>query len=76
MMKDVNDCEKYLFLVSDENWLRFCEFFNECVMEYGTVDEELHYFRLKLNRAPETLELSTGLTRYITRWRKRLSRLP
>ena len=56
MMKDVNDCEKYLFLVSDENWLRFCKFFNECVQTYGSVDEELHYFRLKLNRTPKTLE--------------------
>ena len=54
MMKDVNDCELYLKSVSDENWLRFCEFFNECVQEYGTVDEELHYFRLKLNRTPSS----------------------
>ena len=54
MMKDVNNCELYLKSVSDENWLRFCEFFNECVMEYGTVDEELHYFRLKLNRTPSS----------------------
>ena len=28
----------------------------QTVQEYGAVDEELHYFRLKLNRAPETLE--------------------
>ena len=56
MMKDVNRYEKCLYTVSDENWLRFCEFFNECVQTYGNVDEELHYFRLKLNRAPETLE--------------------
>ena len=26
------------------------------MQEYGAVDEELHYFRLKLNRAPETLK--------------------
>ena len=25
-------------------------------MEYGTVDEELHYFRLKLNRTPSSFE--------------------
>ena len=56
MMKDVNRYEKCLYTVSDENWLRFCEFFNECVMEYGTVDEELHYFRLKLNRTPSSFE--------------------
>ena len=55
-MQDVNDCEQYLFTVSDENWLYFCDFFNECVQTYGEVDEELHYFRLKLNRAPATLE--------------------
>ena len=54
--KIVNDCEQYLFSVSDENWLNFCLFFNECVQTYGKVDEELHYFRLKLNRAPATLE--------------------
>ena len=28
----------------------------QIVQEYGAVGEELHYFRLKLNRAPETLE--------------------
>ena len=56
MMKDVNRYEKCLYTVSDENWLSFCKFFNECVLEYGTVDEELHYFRLKLNRTPETLQ--------------------
>ena len=55
-MQYVNDCEQYLFTVSDENWLKFCLFFNECVQTYGTVDKELHYFRIKLNRAPETLE--------------------
>ena len=55
MMNDVNDCEQYLFSVSDENWLNFCLFFNECVQKYDAIDEELHYFRLKLNRAPATL---------------------
>ncbi|WP_297961107.1 hypothetical protein [uncultured Ruminococcus sp.] len=56
MMTDVNNYGLYLKSVSDENWLSFCKFFNECVLEYGTVDEELHYFRLKLNRTPETLQ--------------------
>ena len=56
MMQDVNTYEDYTFTVSDENWLNFCLFFNECVQTYGKVDEELHYFRLKLNRAPATLE--------------------
>lgn len=55
-MQDVNAYEDYTFTVSDENWLKFCLFFNECVQTYGKVDEELHYFRLKLNRAPATLE--------------------
>ena len=56
MMQDVNECEQYLYTISDENWLKFCLFFNECVNEYGTVDENLHYFRIKLNRAPATLD--------------------
>lgn len=55
MMNDVNNCP-YTYLVSDENWLNFCLFFNECVDDYGKVDSALHYFRLKLNRAPETLQ--------------------
>ena len=55
MMNDVNNCP-YTYLVSDENWLNFCLFFNECVDDYGKVDSALHYFRLKLNRAPATLE--------------------
>ncbi len=55
MMRDVNECP-YTYLVSDEDWLRFCLFFNENVQEYNKVDEELHYFRNKLNRAPATLD--------------------
>ncbi len=43
-------------LVSDEDWLAFCKQFNRCVREVGEVDETLHYFRLKLNRAPATLD--------------------
>lgn len=50
MMQDVNTYEDYTFSVSDENWLKFCEFFNTCVMDYGSITKELHYFRLKLNR--------------------------
>ena len=56
MMQDVNTYEDYTFTVSDENWLNFCLFFNECVQTYDAINEELHYFRLKLNRAPATLE--------------------
>ncbi len=55
MMNDVNSC-RYTYLVSDENWLKFCLYFNQQVQKYGKVDREIHYFRLKLNRAPATLE--------------------
>lgn len=55
MMEDVNSCP-YTYLVSDKNWLKFCLYFNEQVQTYGTVDEEIHYFRIKLNRAPATLD--------------------
>ena len=56
MMQDVNIYEDYTFSVSDENWLKFCEFFNECVMDYGSITKELHYFRLKLNRTPDSFK--------------------
>lgn len=56
MMKDVNNCEEYLQYISDEDWTKFCLYFNKHVQEYRIVDKELHYFRLKLNRAPETLD--------------------
>lgn len=55
MMDDVNNCP-YTYLVSDENWLNFCLEFNKYVQTYGEVDRTLHYFRLKLNRAPATLD--------------------
>ena len=55
-MQDVNDCEQYLFSVSDENRLKFCEFFNECVIDYSSITKELHYFRLKLNRTPDSFK--------------------
>ncbi|HBZ53378.1 MAG TPA: hypothetical protein DEO82_06355 [Eubacterium sp.] len=42
-------------IVSDEDWLRFCLFFNEQVEVYDCITEDLHYFRLKLNRCPATL---------------------
>ena len=53
MMSTVNRC-KYTDLVDDENWLKFCEYFNTCVETYGSIYEELHYFRMKLNRTPES----------------------
>ena len=55
MMNDVNSYP-YTYLVSDENWLNFCLAFNKYVQAYVEVDKTLHYFRLKLNRAPKTLE--------------------
>jgi len=54
MVMHVNKC-KYPYLVSDADWLSFCLFFNEQVKKYGTITEELHYFRIKLNRCPENL---------------------
>ena len=51
MMNDVNSCP-YTYLVSDSNWLKFCDYFNDCVASYGSMYRELHYFRLKLNRTP------------------------
>lgn len=55
MMSTVNRCE-YTDLVSDEDWLRFCEYFNERVLEYGKITQDIHYFRLKLNRTPASFE--------------------
>ena len=53
MMSTVDRC-KYTDLVDDENWLKFCEYFNGRVLEYGKVTQKIHYFRLKLNRTPES----------------------
>ena len=55
MMSTVDRC-KYTDLVDDENWLKFCEYFNGRVLEYGKVTQKIHYFRLKLNRTPESFE--------------------
>ena len=54
MMNDVNNCQ-CTDLITNDNWIKFCEYFNECVQEYGDVTQDIHYFRLKLNRAPSTL---------------------
>ena len=63
MMEDVDNCEEYIRYNEKYNkydpegeWTKFCKFFNSKVQTYGNVDKELHYFRLKLNRAPKTLE--------------------
>jgi len=55
MMNDVNDCP-YTYLVSNENWFKFCESFNRYVESYDDIYKQLHYFRLKLNRTPESFE--------------------
>ena len=54
MMKDVDNSTTYS-LVSDDNWDSFCEFFNYCITQYSNIDRDRHYFRNKLNRAPDTL---------------------
>jgi len=56
MMKDVNDNEEYLQYISDEDWLKFCEFFNKHVNTFDAVYEDLHYFRNKLNRTPSSFQ--------------------
>ena len=56
MMEDVNKCEDYLQYISDEDWLRFCEFFNKHVNIFDAVYEDLHYFRNKLNRTPSSFQ--------------------
>lgn len=42
--------------IPDVYWDRYCNKFNSYVREYGSVYQELHYFRNNLNRAPSTLE--------------------
>ena len=65
MMKQVNSAELYDY-IPFEYWDEFCIFFNNKVNNVYSyeinndtaseiVDQELHYFRNKLNRAPETL---------------------
>ena len=56
MMKDVNDNQDYLQYISDEDWLKFCEFFNKHVNTFDAVYEDLHYFRNKLNRTPSSFQ--------------------
>lgn len=42
--------------IPDDYWLTLCKRFNGLVTRYGSVYEELHFFRNKLNRAPKTLD--------------------
>ena len=53
MMYQVNSAE-YYDLIPFEYWDDFCDFFNSKVLAVN--NPELHYFRNKLNRVPETLE--------------------
>ena len=55
MMDDVVDCEKYLKYLDNDQWTDFCKYFCKKIQTYGNIDEKLHYFRNKLNRAPETI---------------------
>jgi len=54
MMKQVNSAE-YYDLIPFEYWDAFCEYFNDKIKGVK-IDEDLHYFRVKLNRAPESLD--------------------
>lgn len=59
MMKQVNNSH-YCDQVPDEEWEKFCLLFNEKVKELYyenpyNFTPEIHYFRNRLNRAPETL---------------------
>jgi hypothetical protein len=53
-MKQVNSAE-YYDLIPFEYWDAFCEYFNDRIKGVK-IDEDLHYFRVKLNRAPESLD--------------------
>ncbi|MCL2019436.1 MAG: cellulose binding domain-containing protein [Oscillospiraceae bacterium] len=55
MMSDVNNSE-FHYLIPFEYWDEFCENFNSHIQIIGFIsDKELHYFRNKLNRVPESL---------------------
>lgn len=54
IMNQVNTAE-YYNLIPFEYWNDFCDYFNSVVLDVP-INKELHYFRLKLNRAPNTLD--------------------
>ena len=54
IMNQVNTAE-YYNLIPFEYWNDFCDYFNSTVLNVP-INKELHYFRLKLNRAPNTLD--------------------
>jgi len=55
IMTDVKNNSSQLDNISEDNFIRLCKKFNDLVLGYGTVYEELHYFRNYINRAPITL---------------------
>lgn len=54
MMEDITNSELHE-LVCDENWDKFCTFFNDNIKISSGINKDRHYFRNKLNRAPSTL---------------------
>ncbi len=58
IMKIIDDVNAYgdTGKIPDDYWLALCKKFNGLVARYGSVYEELHFFRNKLNRAPESLD--------------------
>ena len=68
------DVENYadVSTISDGNWRAFCNKFNSYVRLYGAVNKETHYFRNRLNRAPQSLDalIAYNLSASsATRWR-------
>ena len=55
MIDIVNECPD-TDKVSFDEWIYFCKKFNSYVKIYDKVDEELHYFRNKLNRTPSSFQ--------------------
>lgn len=58
MMEDFNTYDQYFGVSSltEDRWEAFISNFSSAVSGYGTVTQEIHYFRNKLNRAPATLD--------------------
>ncbi len=55
IMTDVKNNSSQLDNISEDNFIRLCKKVNSLVWQYGSVYQELHYFRNYLNRSPETL---------------------
>lgn len=54
MISDLNESD-FHHLVSDENWDRFCEFFNSWIVKGAAITKERHFIRNQLNRVPNSL---------------------